>query len=192
MTMEIDVSGIKIDDQKIYNNLEEIIEDINNKNGIVKSIKADGKEIMNKKIEPEFLNSINKLEIEAERVTNLLEEGFQEAEKYLPKLMTGLKKIVDKFENNNELEAYQSLETVLEGFKWLDLLLINCKRNLTELEVIDKKKFDQILNQWKLNIGSINKALAEEDEILICDELEYNMIPVLEKIYELTLKINKK
>ena len=185
--MEITIHGLDIDkENNDFNTIGDVFDIIEENNSVIMKVIADEKDITNySNNEIKALYPIDKLEVYAKNTKELINESLSTAEEYLPKLISGIDEIIDKFSKGSDWEGYKMLSESLEGFQWLNSLLMNLKS-----VDIDEKKLEKFITDWQKNLQKLQNAMENQDLILISDLLEYELLPILKNYLELIQEIN--
>jgi hypothetical protein len=189
--MEVTTYGVdvEIEDSTENKTVGKIIDELEEQGAVVMKAIADGQEITNfNEDQLEEIKPIEQLELVAKDMKELINEGFEEAESYLPRLISGIDEIINNFSQGNYNESYQLLEKALEGFEWLNLLFSNFE-HLPE-EKKEKVDLEENLTNWKTALTELLKAVENQDTVLINDLLEYELVPILEEQLEKIKEIN--
>ena len=145
--MEVTIHGVDIDKQNNeFNTIGDVFDKIEENNSVIMKIVADGKDITeysNEEIKKLF--PIKRLEVYSKKTRELINESLIQAENYLPRLISGIDDIIDKFNKGLEWEGYKMLSKSLEGFQWLNSLLMNLK----SLDIISDERINSLINNWQ-------------------------------------------
>lgn len=104
----------------------------------------------------------------------LVEETIEEVNLYLPKMINGIDSFILYFENGKEKEQESNtlLSNIFEGLEWITqaVYLINKIKPgpMQEQELVEK-------------LSMLIDAYENEDYLLLCDILDYEIKPVLKK-----------
>lgn len=160
------------------------------KNRVITSILVNNAEMVNASLEEIFAGGESERIIQIETCTaeELIMESLGNACEYIPRLREGLLNIRDRVLAGDTQEAGKMLEAGLEGIEWLLLslqALAGTKKHPDMETVLEEEK-------EKLNAAfpELESAMKDDDMILICDILEYEVIPFLEKMLPLIESIN--
>lgn len=106
-----------------------------------------------------------------QQITGILKETYD----YIYRLIDGINIVMDNYRSGNEGKAHELMVHVIDGFSWVIEVI-----NVTKLS----KNIDITINEF---LDEMITAYKNMDYVLLCDLLEYEIIPVLENIRE---KIN--
>lgn len=98
---------------------------------------------------------------------------------YIPKLITGIREVVDCFNQGNIDNALKNLNGIINGLDWT-------------ITAINQLMFDhlQYITEFNGYINEINTSLSSKDYILAADIFEYEIIGLLEKVRLKLININ--
>ncbi len=176
--MEVIINGAEINFSEYnFNDLNELFDTIKNNNYIIIEVIADGVDITNLNNDKiEELRPISKIIIKVKSKKVLVKESIKEAENYLPRLTSGIDIIINKFNQGEEMVAYEMLSDGIEGFQWINLFI----NNLINTHHISHNLKSDFKN-WQDIFPEFLTALENEDIVLVTDLLEYEIKPMLKK-----------
>ncbi len=117
-----------------------------------------------------------------------LNDDQKDFEKNIKELFVTLPQTVDDLQSGRVSEGYSSLERVIIG---LESILNNIKKlddnGLLKLNLPPEQQVEMIKSHRELNTGieELQMAVKEKDPIMVCDILEYEILPYLRDLEEL-------
>lgn len=90
---------------------------------------------------------------------------------YLPKLINGIREIAALLHSGKTSEALDSLNLIIDGIDWTI-------KGLAE----SFKNFEEDISRTNMILGEINKALNNNNYVLVADLFEYELVALLEQI----------
>jgi len=126
------------------------------------------------------LDRIGQIEIVAKTVEEFLNDILLSAEDYIKRAIPELRTLAEEFYGNSKSETWDRLDQLLEGLQWLNEML----------SVIDDisttpfnwEKYLQISSTLNHEIENLSEAIANKDDILIGDIIQYELIPNFEAL----------
>lgn len=101
---------------------------------------------------------------------NMKKEVLYTLENYLKRFIHGTEEIISLFRAGKETEALKSMKDVIDGLKWMhDAITRTQDVQLKKIEVFNMKSY----------LLEMVDALESMDYVLLCDLLEYEIIPIL-------------
>ena len=185
--MQTIIRGADINFEKYdFENLGQIFDLIQINNYVILKIIADGIDITNyANSEIENIKPIEEVEVIVQDKEKLTKESIEEAKRYLPKLISGVDSIIDKFVNDKEMVGFKMLSDAIQGFQWINIFINNLvSENL--LSQNDEKSF----KEWQEIFPEFLNALEKQDIVLVNDLLEYEIKPLLKKFDDIVTNIN--
>ncbi|MGG4037819.1 hypothetical protein [Heyndrickxia ginsengihumi] len=145
---------------------------------------ADGQEIYDdhELYLEDNLQNINHLMIVLKTVQELIGDILLSALDYIKRARPQVEALVDVFYQHADEEAWQSFSNFLEGLQWL-----NQSITITDQNEQKPKNWMQVLaatvslQEVLLNLAD---ALENKDEVLIADILQYEILPLLQRMQE--------
>ncbi len=115
----------------------------------------------------------------------LILEAIDSGREYLPRLYSGLDKVVGLLRAGYEGEAIQIFNEALDGIEWMAsltqaLLQINIDGKSELLSSDWYKKAESLKN----NLQELTEAWANSDFVLIGDLIEYEILPYIELLHQ--------
>ena len=107
-------------------------------------------------------------------------------EEYVERAIPYVVELFDGFYNNPTKDEWGSLAELFEGIQWLSIVI-----DSVEVSVIRPESWKEISTttvEVQGELESLEEALENNDTILIGDILQYEILPVLEKIKSLVTK----
>lgn len=101
-----------------------------------------------------------------QQITEILEETFE----YIDRLINGINTVMNGYRSGNEGKAHELMVHVIDGFSWV-LEVINATKLSKNIDITINEFLEEMIIAYK-NL----------DYVLLCDLLEYEIIPVLENI----------
>jgi hypothetical protein len=99
-------------------------------------------------------------------------EALQTAYEYIPKLNDAIAQVTGLFTEKKATRAYHLLTQIIDGVQWvLEALDLTSE---VQLEKIDTQQLKGILKEFI-------EGMENDDHILICDMLQYEMTPILQE-----------
>lgn len=115
----------------------------------------------------------------------LILEAIDSGREYLPRLYSGLDKVVGLLRAGYEGEAIQIFNEALDGIEWMAsltqaLLQINIDGKSELLSSDWYKKAESLKN----NLQELTEAWANSDFVLIGDLIEYEILPYIKLLHQ--------
>lgn len=102
-------------------------------------------------------------------------EALQTANEYLDKLKSGINKVINLIEEDNEGKACNYLSDITEGIDWISQVI-------TLTADIQKEKIE--LGDINEKLTEAVEALENEDYNLLGDIFKYEILPILESMHK--------
>ena len=101
-------------------------------------------------------------------------EVLKTTNEYLTKLENAILNIIEKIESGNEMEGIKDIALVADGIGWV-LDAVNSTKPVQKQEI----EFEDI-NEF---ISEIIESVENEDYVLTGDLLNYEILPILQRIH---------
>lgn len=139
------------------------------------------------------LEGLEKMEISAATLGQLLRESLRSLAEYLPRLTAGLEKAAELFQQGDLQSANEIFIKAAEGLEWVIHLFVFLERNYLLLQervpALEPVAFTGELG------GKLKELLAaweNRDYVLVGDLLNYELVPFLEKVHAEVTKVVEK
>ncbi len=161
---------------------EKIEERLKDTNRVVRKITMNGVEMVNATLEEVLKEYAGKGDVLIETCSTreMLAEAISDAGEYIPVLIEKLPLLRDKVSGGDMKEAGYILEAGMEGLEWVILTLQAYGSYMEDEE--KKERIELELERVFAVFAELEEALRDGDMILICDILEYEIVPFLEAI----------
>lgn len=189
--MKIFINNKKFKEEKYKDlTLPELLEEFKSKfdDEIIHSIQINEVEVNEKYLKESLIDKdeINKIEFFTKKTSSLINETLDEANEYLPKLRKGTEQTASLFRNSDN-EAIKNYHLILNGLEWY----IEALSQITSL--INNKNYYQkgqkMINEINKTLSDLMVAYNKEDFVLVADILEYEIVDIIENLYEFNNKL---
>ena len=128
------------------------------------------------------LEGLEKIEIDASTVNELIESNINNTLAYIPKLGLSLKAAAELFQQGNESQAIEIFIQATDGLGWVINIINLLEQNYPGCD------YEPLKVQYSANLKDIFDQLLEawenKDYILIGDLISYELVPVLENVLD--------
>jgi hypothetical protein len=105
----------------------------------------------------------------------LQRETIETAAEYLERIIPGITHTVSLFQEGNEVDAWEWMKNIVDGLQYI-YDVVELTKDL-QIEPVEMDGFKDYLQEMV-------DAIENGDSILLCDLLEYEIIPIMEEIYQ--------
>lgn len=131
------------------------------------------------------IKPLEKLEIWASTLKELVDNSVKDALGYLPRLLEGLQNASDLFQRGEENEGTRLFIQATEGIGWVadlaSLLENHCQVQAGQAQGSVQTNFFEEMSK---ELGELLEAWENRDYILIGDLLSYELVPTLESFLQ--------
>lgn len=136
----------------------------------------------------ENIESINKIEVIAITLTEMVNESLKSAEQYSKNAITIINKTAEEFYQKPDENTWSQLTDLFEGIQWIIQSLTEINSIESSYEVVSDYEIwnDYIQEVSKFNsiIFELENAVLNKDNVLIGDMLLHEIIPIFEAMVE--------
>lgn len=127
---------------------------------------------------------LEKLSISSITRSQLIEDQLNGLNEHIETLLTNSTKAAEYFRVGNETESQRYFAAVLEGLRWFNYFM-DLISSFLKIDSQKEKIGTELLSQRLAEISTIVNSLADSQEsndwIMLADQLEYELSPVLQK-----------
>lgn len=167
---------LKFDIKPTTENIIEKINELLSKEYYFSHYIADGIEVL--KSHEDYLNQnineIERIEIIAKTVKEFVNDILLSAEDYINRATPELGTLAEEFYNNAKADSWSRFSQLLEGLQWLTDMLSSIED--CTVKPLNWGGYARISNEMQGILKNLEKALQNEDHVLIGDLIQYEII----------------
>jgi len=125
-----------------------------------------------------------RLEVVTRRLDELLAEALDEAEAYLPRLVSGFRQVADLAISGERAECSHLLEACFEGLEWVLKLLAGADALLRKdgrVPTLAGKPIASLLGEIREHLAEVSDSLEADDPARFTDVIRYDVCRSIEE-----------
>ena len=166
-------------------------EELKKENRVIVSISLNNKEMKNGKQFDYFekdISEIDKVKIDTSEKGELVDNHVEGILEHVEKLQGNIEKAAELFRIGDEIESHKYFAAVIEGIRWfnysLELIFSFLQIEIKEVKLKDILIID-IIEDVSEVIDALDNSQQNQDWIMVADQLEYELLPLIEKWKEI-------
>lgn len=170
---------------------QRLVDEYLQKGTVVVSVKLNREDLTEEKMEnlASFpVSRIDSLELESAQLSHLILDGVEKINGLIEQLMPALEETADRFRTQPEEEANRYFRECLDGVSQMVEFIENFEQ-VTGLDFSSEVILGtQVSDRQKKLLdltGDLHKAQVEKDWVMLADQLEYELVPLLQEWLQL-------
>ena len=166
-------------------------EELEKENRVIVSISLNNKQMSNGQQFDYFekdISDINQVNINTSEKGKLVDDHIEGILEHIEKLRENIEKAAELFRIGDEIESHKYFAAVIEGVRWfnysLELIFSFLQLKIKEVKLKGVLIAD-IIEDISEVIDSLDDSQQNQDWIMVADQLEYELLPLIEKWKEI-------
>ena len=162
-------------------------EELKKENRVIVSISLNDEKMTNGQHFDHFeknISDINKVKIETSERGQLVDDNVEGILEHVEKLQGNIGKAAELFRIGDEVESHKYFAAVIEGIRWfnysLELVFSFLQIDIKKAKLNDVPIIDMVDDVSEV-IDALDSSQQNQDWIMVADQLEYELLPLIEK-----------